>query len=272
MKKLLGILLSVVTVACACFVLTGCTSGYTYARADEYSVGETELASSDVNSIDIDWVSGEVKVVHSDVDKITITESAICGDITSDFTMRYLLENGTLRIKFAKSGKWRFGNLEKALTVSLPTATELDELDVDTASADFDADKLVCNNVGIDTASGDISIGGGRVNKLNLDVASGDIDVRLESADSVEADTASGDVNLVLQSAPTSVNVDTASGDVSIAFPESVGFSLEYDTASGDFDTEFSVSKNKDVYTCGDGAVKINVDTASGDLEVRKIA
>ncbi|MCM1367789.1 MAG: DUF4097 domain-containing protein [Roseburia sp.] len=273
MKKLSGILLSAVLAMGACAGLTGCSlNSYTYSRAGDYSVGASEFSAADISSIDIDWVSGEVNVVYADVENIAIAESATRGDITSDFTMRYLAENGELKIKYARSGKWRFGKLQKTLTVTLPTTVELEKLSVDTASADFDADMLVCKNANIDTASGDVAIGGGRIAELSIDTASGEADIRLDSADRVEADTASGDVDIVLCSAPTSIDIDTASGDVLIKLPDDVGFTLEYGTASGRLDTEFSVTQSKDTYVCGDGAVRIIADTASGDLTLKKIS
>lgn len=289
MKKRIGLIFSIVAAVFVCAFLTGCSiTNYKYADADSYSVGASSFAASEINAIDISWVNGEVNIVYSDVEEISVSETVTKGEMTSDFEMRYLLNDGKLMIKYAKSGRWRIDNFEKTLTVSLPADKSLTELDVDLASADFVADKIVCDKASIDTASGDVDIKTACVSDFRVDSASGDVSVKIENAESVSADTASGDITFDLINVdrvsvdsasgdvnitadhPSSIDIDTASGDVKIKLPDETGFRLKFDTASGDFDTDFTVTASGKSYVCGDGSVEINVDTASGSLDVNK--
>lgn len=294
MKQQILSALGAMFVAACGVALTGCTNNgnYTYAHADDYSVGAASFDTSTVRSLDIDWINGDVELVYvyADVERISIAENVTRGNITDDFTMRYLVENGTLKVKYAKSGRWNFGMLIKTLTVTLPYDIEFGEVEVDTASANVVADKLVCSKADIDTASGSIKLKNVSVTDFDADTASGNVDVELSAknvdintasgnvsvilsnaANSIDVDTASGRVTVTMAAAPDKIDIDTASGSVNLYLPTDAGFKLDYSTASGDFDSDFAVTPNgKRKYTCGDGKTDICVDTASGDLNIYK--
>lgn len=145
----------------------------------------------------------------------------------------------------------------------------------DTGSGDctlsaFDGDRL-----DLDTGSGDINVTASRARSVKADTGSGSVSLEVDGTEEVKADTGSGDVRLDLAGANLArVTADTGSGDVSLTLPRSAGFELRTDVGSGEVSSGFSdatpIMDRRRVtgYRRGDLAVKVNVDTGSGDVSV----
>ncbi len=143
-----------------------------------------------------------------------------------------------------------------------------------TGSGDCDLRDIEGDELKADTGSGDITVRGGKVRRLTGDTGSGDIralDVDLEE---FKADTGSGDVELQTRSVArlTKVKADTGSGDVVLRLGPNASFEAFADQGSGDIVNRYSdaqpIIKNKELigYKRGSGAIRIMVDTGSGDL------
>ena len=80
MKKL-KLLACGAAIAAMIACVSGCTftiggkTSYSYKNSDDYVVGDREI-SDKVDSIDVDYISGDVKIVTADTDVITIKETA----------------------------------------------------------------------------------------------------------------------------------------------------------------------------------------------------
>ena len=146
---------------------------------------------------------------------------------------------------------------------------------LDTASGDVTVDlSRPAERVNADTASGDITITGG-VGEIQADTASGDIRVDgLTGA--ADLDTASGDVTASWTriDGDVAVKISSASGEVRIALPRGTELDGYVDTASGDIDSDFPGHMNRDEdhmeFEGGGNAVRLVIDTASGDVEIRR--
>ena len=126
-KKFLGMLLLCVML---CMALSGCSNTtYFYDDFDKYIKGGATLEAT-IKNIEIDWVSGDVKIVKHAENTIAFNETSN-KKTNDDTSMYYYLEGDTLHIKFAKSGKFQFSNLQKSLTVELPESLLLDDADID---------------------------------------------------------------------------------------------------------------------------------------------
>ncbi|HJS56819.1 MAG TPA: DUF4097 family beta strand repeat-containing protein [Vicinamibacteria bacterium] len=127
-----------------------------------------------------------------------------------------------------------------------------------------------------DTGSGTCDVRGFRGDRLSLDSGSGRLRLVDVQARVVDADTGSGDVEAELRSAAR-VRADTGSGDVRLRLPRDASFELRADTGSGDVKSRFSdaepIVRRREVigYRRGDGDVKIDVDTGSGDVTVEPL-
>ncbi len=134
----------------------------------------------------------------------------------------------------------------------------------------FDGDELSC-----DTGSGDISVRDARVARLQADTGSGDIRVENSDVEELRGDTGSGDILLQASGARLRrVVADTGSGDVTVSLPTDASFELNADVGSGDIVSRYPdaqpIIHDRTVvgYRRGDGRVRIDVDTGSGDVTV----
>ena len=145
----------------------------------------------------------------------------------------------------------------------------------DTGSGDIDVrnvdgDWAICK-----VGSGDVTIRSATLTRVEVGTGSGD--VRVVDVDIVEfsADTGSGDV--VLQNYGdrlVRVTSDTGSGDVTLRLSPDATFEAYADQGSGDLVSRYSeaqaIVRGREVvgYRRGDGRIRIDVETGSGDLVI----
>jgi len=298
-----------------CFLFGGCSapsfpglSSFTYSNADKYTMGDAELPAGEISCVEIDWVSGEINVEYHKKDTVIFSETAN-KKLDDDTTMYYFVDGDTLHLKFIKSGKHIPSKLSKELTLYLPEGLELDEVVIDSVSADINVSELTAEKANIDTVSGDIvfedvtlseqvkfdTTSGDITTKLmaaknieadstsgnvqittkeasdmiSLDTVSGDIELTIPGAEKLELDSTSGQIKLSAGEAPDALSIDTVSGDILLILPENSSFTVDWDTASGSINSDFAMKKDGDSYIFGEGTLRYNVDTTSGDLEIK---
>ena len=245
---------------------------YTYDRAGDYEIaerdgfGETQAALSsssfeDVTEIEIHWLSGSVYLAESDEDGILLQED-YTGD-NDDYRMRYTVRGSKLIIQPCKSKL--FGNVdlpEKTLTVFFPET--LEDISVETVSADVELMGGSADALSVSTTSGDILGPGLQVKELEIGTVSGDIRLSQYPAGcrTVDCETVSGEVSLGFTSCPEEIDLNSVSGDLALSLPEGSRYDLEFDTVSGSRYTS-------DQAASGSELCKITAGTVSGDLTVR---
>jgi DUF4097 and DUF4098 domain-containing protein YvlB len=141
---------------------------------------------------------------------------------------------------------------------SIELAGSADKVSLQTVSGDILAPNIA-NEAELQTVSGRIRVGGGPWRKLNLS-------------------TVSGDVQLTGGLAPNGTfDVDSMSGDVQLQIPANTSANIHANTFSGDLRTDFGTVKKVEhgpgselQATVGAGNGKINVETFSGDLRIRR--
>jgi lia operon protein LiaG len=129
--------------------------------------------------------------------------------------------------------------------------------------------------IALDTGSGDVRVSGLTATQLKVDTGSGEVIVSAASVRVVNVDTGSGDIRLGLTSDLDGLSVDTGSGDVELTAPASLGAQVDIETTSGDIDTQFPLQVTRQGHdglkgTIGDGKGRITIETASGDVALRK--
>lgn len=224
----------------------------------------------EIRNLDIDWASGEVHIIASEsAEQISFEESY---DGNEDARLRWVVDGETLKIRFrARNSLISFGSLNKKLTVTIPTslAQHLDKVKIGTASAKVNVSGLQAGILDVDTASGRLELDGS-YEELSVDTASGSVTFA-GSCRKINIDTASGRIRLTPGNLWEDIDIDTASGNIELWLPESEkGFSVDYDKASGKFSCDFPVLLSGKIYKIGEGAGRINVDSASGDLKIYK--
>ena len=303
MKKIALILvlaLCAVTL-CGCAEITSLVNG----GNGNFSGGNAEI-NDRIESLDISWTSGSVKIAYHAESTVTLAETAN-RSISKDEQLQWKVEGTTLKVEYMKPGV-RINSPSKHLVITLPEGISLKKVNIGCTSADIEVPSLTADTVILDSTSGDVSASvtapditahstsgdvkltaGGKVNTLGLSSTSGALSADLDEVSRVSADSTSGKIRIAanmagqLSAHSTSGNIHVAlkrfdqadigatSGDVTVELPAEPGFTLKYTPSSGKLNTEIPLSGSKENYTCGNGSAQITVDTSSGDLTVRPI-
>ena len=262
------------------FLLGGCSapnlpalSSFTYKNSDKYTMGEAELPAGEISNVEIDWVSGEINVAYHTKDTVIFSETSN-KTLNDKTTMYYFVDGDTLHLKFAKSGNRIPSNLNKELTVYLPEGMELDEVAIDSVSADVNITGLTAEKTNVDTISGNIvfedvtlidqakfdTTSGditanldGNLTTFSADTISGNMECTLTAAKKVEINSTSGELKLTMEESPETLSTETVSGDMTFFLAGAEKIDLE--SINGNIN--LSSSKTPDA---------ISVDTVSGDV------
>ena len=139
--------------------------GWTNYRYDDstYKVGEGSIASPNVESIDLDWIDGNVTVVICQDAYISITESAP-ADLTDKTRVHWSVsEDGkSLSIKYRASSSF-FGtskDKEKDLILRIPEKLlgQLNNLNINAVSSNVTVSDIIIDNIDVQTASGNVNV------------------------------------------------------------------------------------------------------------------
>ena len=277
-----------------------------YANADMYTAGGTEIRD-EIRNIDIDWTCGKVTVAYHAENTVTLQESAK-RDLSDDEQLRWWMDGDTLRVRFAKPGI-RLNMPEKFLTVTLPEGIELKDATIHTTSGDIEVPEMKVEEILVlDSTSGDIRAAAeaknaeinatsgdqkvritGKAEIIRINSTSGNIEVEADEASILEAASTSGGVSItaadggavkanstsgsihVALEKMSSLDIDATSGNVTAMLPAEPGFTAHVDTTSGSFSYGLALTRDGDNYVCGDGSVKVSIDTTSGDVRMEEL-
>lgn len=156
-------------------------------------------------------------------------------------------------------------------------------LDVESLSGSITLNDINFEEISLKTVSGDIYLTKANAEKVKLETQSGDIKAEYVVADEISATTVSGDSELV-SCRGMKLNNDTQSGDITVSGTrcqkakmaavsgdiefdtENDGYDLKASTISGEVSCKKPAVKNGDQYTIGNGKVKVELSTLSGDI------
>ena len=190
-----------------------------FTDSEKYEVGNIEYSADAIKKIDIEWVFGNIMIIPSHSDKLTVTE--IEDNLDDDMKMRTLIDEDTLKIKFCKSGFSAsiFKSPDKRLSVEIPEGVSLTvssvsgaiKLGMETDSIPAEAELFNLSEINLKTISGDIAVTS-LLNKIKCDNAtvstvSGDVDVISLYCSEIDRDN----------NADSSIKVDSVSGNVRLA-------------------------------------------------------
>lgn len=298
MKKALILVL----VAVVCLV-----AYYTWSFADGDFISGGAMITDTVESIDIEWTSGSVTVAYHDADTVILEETSD-RPINGDDRMRWKMDGKTLVVEYNTPVLFRFFSLTKALTVTLPKDICLKKAEIIATSADINAPELKADEVVLGSTSGSVNAAvtaptvygestsgdvtlklNGKVDNVKMGSTSGRLSLILEEAARAELGTTSGGIRLEAENIGQA-DLGSTSGDISVkvknfeqmkigATSGSVnaelfadpGFSAKVSTTSGGFDSALAMSKNGDLWSCGNGSGKLEISTTSGDVKLTEL-
>lgn len=136
-----------------------------------YKVGNASVLSSSVNSIDIEWTSGNVTITGSDSDIVSVS--------SDNPDMHYLLKNGCLYVKFTASRAKKSNKIQRYnLIVSLPMSMSLHSFDLDLGLGELNMNLAKCSDIDIEVGVGNSLIKLASVPR-EMDIESGNGDMTL---------------------------------------------------------------------------------------------
>jgi len=285
MKKSVGVIITFLFL----LLLVGCNysmklgeTNYTYDDFDSYKEYKSETAISEaINNIKVDWIEGEIAVESGE--SISIKETNVKGTYSP---LYYLVEDNTLTIKYIKSGVYKNDELpEKKLNLIIPD--NLESLDIDSVSADYDIKTNIINKMDVcavsgvgniklktlndfdlDSTSGSITIEAEAMKDINVDTVSGDTEVITNTLNKIDLDSTSGSLNIKISNSTnlTDIDVNTVSGDAIINVDGIKGYNLDFNSVSGKKNLGFTDGTDSSL-----AKFDVSFNSTSGDLTINKI-
>jgi DUF4097 and DUF4098 domain-containing protein YvlB len=139
-------------------------------------------------------------------------------------------------------------------------------------SGDVEIDRVV-GDVNFSSGSGDLEIGSSR-GALKAGSGSGDLEIR-DHAGNADLTTSSGDIALHTSASQGEIEVGASSGDVEVYVYNTDSVELDLRTSTGSMTSNIPLvvkdaSRKRLFGKSGAGALRINVSTSSGDIEISK--
>ena len=281
MKKLCCLMLAVAL----CLGLSGCsfTLGRmaAYDQAGRYSIGSFAYDAGAVDTVEINWRSGEIHLTEKAGPRLSVTEAA--GKLSEAQQMHWLLDGGTLRIQFCESGYRGPITGNKKLEMEIPAGIDLR---VNCTSGDVFMGEHTLGALAVNITSGDVRLGNARAASAAFNSTSGDVttglldvagalavnstsgDTRIEAlqAQSARLNSTSGNIDLGLYQCGDT-NISCTSGSVRLTVHPDHGAAVDYSTSSGSLNGR-SVKNKAAHIEVGGGECRARVSTTSGSLTV----
>ncbi len=217
------------------------------------SAGDFTIETSGITDIDIDWYSGSVTVIPYDGTTIQVSETG-SSTISTTNALKYNVDkNGELKINFTSAKNYSSAGISKDLTIYIPATMSLDELSIETTSAD----------IVISDAQGTLT-----VRDLSVETTSGNSTIKGITATEMSADATSGTISISSCTISQELDIETTSGSATVALPSGTGYTLEYETTSGTVTASGNSLKGEGRTTVGTGNLKIDVETTSGNVTI----
>ncbi|MCR5501782.1 MAG: DUF4097 domain-containing protein [Lachnospiraceae bacterium] len=311
MKRINGFIgTALLTAAVIC--LGGCSFGgrtnYEYANGDKYTAGDRDITDR-IEKIDINYMSGDVKLTGSTSDQVTIRETSL-RQLDEKQKVHTWVDGSTLYVRYCASAKnLDLFDLKKNLEITVPSSVRLSDLKTDMSSGDiafygietgnFDVSassgnvaadiasdsvnigtnsgnieltlEKDCGTVSLSASSGDILAAVKNADKMDASASSGSINIRAESIRDLKTNNSSGDQNLYFEREPEAADISASSGDVTCNLPGDADLAATLEVSSGKVTYDLPLSKSgDDIYVCGNGTNRLKIQTSSGDIRLLK--
>ena len=267
-----------------------------YGDLKDYTIcqsGREHFSADEVKRIDLDWISGKVKLQSGSGDQITLDERCE-KSLKDEQKLCWKLENGTLSIRFCSALQTQMPDKELVLTVPAGWTAESvsvgvtsgdvelrglrveKTLDLSATSGDMQVFDCSCDKLDAGATSGSVSLTGCDCRELELGATSGAFSAENCRCDTLTATTTSGDISVRCEA--KEIRLESTSGSIRCAGVPA-GCDVSIDTTSGTVrlslldtssDQRIRVETTSgDVHLDVPGAIDLDFDTASGDMSGR---
>ena len=313
MLKLKALSAAVALVMTTSLCFAGCSFdfsriSYRYDNSEKYTAGDLET-KDEISNINIDYLSGGVKLTGEDTDTVSVVETANTA-LTEDQKVHTWVDGNTLYIRYcASTNSISFDGIEKSIDVVVPGDVKLDNLNVDITSGSFMCSDIEAGSIDADTSSGSIDVTAKasdlkleatsgfvilnqrgssdsislsctsgsisavveEADRMNLDVTSGRIEINANHISEINSDITSGNSIFNFSEAPDNSNITSTSGAITVFMPEDSDITVSVDSTSGGFNYDLPFTKRSDKYIIGEGTAQMILETTSGDIEIKAI-
>ncbi len=236
-----------------------------------YVTGSGKVDMEEIDRIEIEWVSGEVNVSIKPEGDNTIDFSE--SGSTEECTMVYEVRGRTLILKYDKSAVHIgiFQTPDKALTVTVPADWSCKGLEIEAVSAKVDVLLLNASELDVSSVSGSVKLYCSNAWDVDVETVSGECLILCDSANKINCSTVSGEFEVHICEAAKEIDFESVSGDLQVGIFKELGFEAQLDSASGKVYSDFSTNYESGRYNYGDGSLKIDAESVSGDLHIREV-
>ncbi|MCQ2554032.1 MAG: DUF4097 domain-containing protein [Clostridia bacterium] len=217
------------------------------ANKDDYYMGSGET-KEDIDTVEINWVGGDIDIVYGNSDKIIITEVSK-ETLKASQVMRWGVDGKTLSVDFHdQKGMVKVDVPNKDLKVELPKNKSYKVLE-------------------INTVAGDVSVSS-KFDKTTVNSVAGKVTVTSEKADDIKVHSVDADVEITAGEF-SRLDADTVSGKITVNLPDNADCKGEITSLSGRIQIDLDSRKDEDKFIFGKGSASISIATLSGDILVK---
>ena len=266
------VVFAVVAVVLLCILLAGIGLGKIFSipifsgSSDAPVVQATSFKPEDIDTLQIDWVAGNVYLTPADQEEITVTE-----DRRGSGDPMVIRQSGSeLIVEFSE--KKFIGSLStkgKDLHITFPADWFCEKLEINVVSARAQAQGLTSETVNASTVSGSVSFENCTADEMKLDSVSGNLTFS-GAVKELRLGGVSARTDVTVSNVPHEIRADSVSGSMNLTLPAGSGFNLKKDTLSGSFSTDFATTERDGKIVSGDGACTIKFSGLSAGIHIRQ--
>lgn len=290
-RKIVYTMMAALCLLMALFSLTACNM-----PSDEgFTVGELRTEPLSLHTVEVEWITGDCHVLVHDSEELYVYEETTETD--ADNRMRWKLENGKLTVRFCKPrlfgktveyDKTLYFYVPKSLLDGIENVTvdtvsadltvkglKVETMRLNTVSGDLTAEGLSCDEGEIASVSGDVMLTNGRTGTLTIGNTSGN--VLLTASDAIatlSVSTISGNQAVSVPIGTRELTLASVSGNITALIPDDLTFSLTCESVSGTIEAEESLrlAVLGDTFTRGEGALKGEITAVSGHITLKRLS
>ncbi len=271
MKKYI---LLISTLIIALIMLASCnTVEFDYDDFEYYTKGQAEIDKI-ITKIEIEWIDGNVSIKRSsEAQKLSFTENSISKP-SQDNSLYYFVQGTTLHIKAGKCGRLDASNYNKNLNIVLPSDTVLNNVEIETISANVTIFDTEVKGIDINTVSGNIDIKSyGDIENVGVENVSGTTKIIANKIGDFEADIVSGNIEIYAYDELQGCEISSVSANINIYLLSNSRFTLKSSAVSGDLSCDFDGRRlDSNTLVVGtDARNTYEIDTVSGDLSIQRL-
>lgn len=229
--------------------------------------GTASVEPSSIKHIRIEWIDGLVDVATADQDTITFSETN--GEKEC---MVYQIKGDTLVIRYSKESIQlgiHVTSPNKQLTVYVPQDWIAAGIEISAVSSNVTVELPEVQEAKIETVSGNIDIRCERSKEISFTTVSGHARFT-GNCEELDCESVSGNCKVALYGSAKEIQMESISGDLEIVLDGQLGFTAQIDSVSGSVRSDFPTSVSNDIHTYGDRSIRIEAETVSGGIRIRK--